>query len=167
MTDRLEGAGIVIVDDDDEFLDEAKRLFEGRVPTMRTLADAQRSVEAGEVDLVMLGPSFADEDGLAAAAPLVESDPDLTVVLVTETASAPLLRSAMRAGLKDVIEAPLTEQSVMDVIAQTAPRAACPASGAVCGRSRRRQGDHGHVRQGRERKDGYRHQPGNAVGPTA
>jgi pilus assembly protein CpaE len=118
MTDRLEGAEIVIVDDDDDFLDEAKRLFEGRVPTMRTLADAQRSVEAGEVDLVMLGPSFADEAGLAAAAPLMEADPDLAVVLVSETASAPLLRSAMRAGLKDVIEAPLTEQSMTDIIGQ-------------------------------------------------
>jgi pilus assembly protein CpaE len=118
MTDLLEGAGIVIVDDDDDFLDEAKRLFEGRVPTMRTLADAQRSVEEGDVDLVMLGPSFADEAAVLEVAPLLETDPDLAIVLVAGTFSAPLLRAAMRAGLKDVIEAPLTEQSLVDVVGQ-------------------------------------------------
>ncbi len=118
MSDLLEDAEIVIVDDDDDFLDEAKRLFEGRVPTVRTLADAQRSVEEGNIDLVMLGPSFAHEGGLQGAGVLIEMDPDLAIVLVAGTITAPLLRSAMRAGLKDVIEAPLTLQSVADTIGQ-------------------------------------------------
>lgn len=118
MSDVLEDAGIVIVDDDDDFLDEAKRLFDGRVPTLRTLADAQRSVEAGDVDLVMLGPSFAHEAGLQEVGLLLELDPDLAMVLVAGTITAPLLRTAMRAGLKDVIEAPLTVQSVTDALGQ-------------------------------------------------
>ena len=118
MTDLLGDAEVVIVDDDDDFLDEAKRLFDGRVPTVRTLADAQRSVEEGNVDLVFLGPSFAHETGLQGVGLLLELDPDLAVVLVAGTITAPLLRSAMRAGLKDVIEAPLTEQSVGDAVGQ-------------------------------------------------
>ena len=118
MSEGLEDAGIVIVDDDDDFLDEAKRLFDGRVPTVRTLADAQRSVEKGDVDLVMLGPSFAHEAGLQGVGLLLELDPDLAMVLVAGTITAPLLRSAMRAGLKDVIEAPLTLQSVTDALGQ-------------------------------------------------
>ena len=85
-----------IVDDDDDFLDEAKRLFDGRVPTVRTLADAQRSVEEGNVDLVFLGPSFAHETGLQGVGLLLELDPDLAVVLVAGTITAPLLRSAMQ-----------------------------------------------------------------------
>ncbi len=118
MSEGLEDAGIVIVDDDDDFLDEAKRLFDGRLPTVRTLADAQRSVEKGDIDLVMLGPSFAHETGLLGVGLLLELDPDLAIVLVAGTITAPLLRSAMRAGLKDVIEAPLTVQSVTDALGQ-------------------------------------------------
>ena len=118
MSEGLEDAGIVIVDDDDDFLDEAKRLFDGRLPTVRTLADAQRSVEKGDIDLVMLGPSFAHEAGLQGVGLLLELDPDLAIVLVAGTITAPLLRSAMRAGLKDVIEAPLTVQSVTDALGQ-------------------------------------------------
>jgi len=118
MSDLLDEAGIVIVDDDDDFLDEAKRLFDGRVPTVRTMADAQRSVEEGGVDLVILGPSFAHEAGLQGVGLLLELDPDLAIVLVAGTITSSLLRSAMRAGLKDVIEAPLTVQSVTDAAGQ-------------------------------------------------
>jgi pilus assembly protein CpaE len=85
---------------------------------VRTLADAQRSVEEGQKDLVMLGPSFAHETGLQEVGVLLELDPDLAIVLVAGTITAPLLRSAMRAGLQDVIEAPLTVQSVTDALGQ-------------------------------------------------
>ena len=64
MTDTLDGQGIIVVDDDDEFLNETKLLFEGRVPTISTLADALRTVEDSEVDLVILGPSHAHEEAL-------------------------------------------------------------------------------------------------------
>lgn len=129
--DPFEDAGIVIVDDDDDFLDEAKRLFEGRVPTVRSLADAQRNVEEGTVDLVMLGPSYAHEAALQGVGLLLELDPDLTVVLVAGMITAPLLRTAMRAGLKDVIEAPLSVQSVNDVLSQVEHRVKRPRAAAA------------------------------------
>ena len=88
--------GIVIVDDDDEFLDEAKRAFDGRVPTARTLADAQRAVESGEIRLVLLGPSHAHESGINAASMLQELDPSVALVLVACTVTAPLLKAALR-----------------------------------------------------------------------
>ncbi len=116
MSQGLDGNGIVIVDDDDEFLSETKRLFEGSVPTARTLPDVQRQVEDGEVDLVILGPSFAHEGALEGVSALLEAVPDLAVVLVARTITAPLLRTAMRAGLKDVIEAPLTSPKVAEVL---------------------------------------------------
>ncbi len=116
MSQGLDGNGIVIVDDDDEFLSEAKRLFEGSVPTARTLPDVQRRVEDGEVDLVILGPSFAHEGGLRGVSALLETAPNLAVVLVAQTITAPLLKTAMRAGLKDVVEAPLTGPKVAEVL---------------------------------------------------
>ena len=118
MTDVLDGQGIVVVDDDDEFLDEAKRLFEGRVPTIATLADARRTVEETEVDLVLLGPSHAHDEGLKEAAGLLEVDPELAVVLVAANITAPLLKAALRSGLTDVLEGPLTLEKLSEAIGQ-------------------------------------------------
>ncbi len=154
MSDLFDDAGIVIVDDDDDFLDEAKRLFDGRVPTVRSIADAQRGVEEGSVDLVMLGPSFAHEAGLQGVGVLLAQDPDLAIVLVAGTITAPLLRSAMRAGLKDVIEAPLTIQSVTDAVGQIERKATPSAAGHASSRTVQyaegpREGRHRNVGEGR------------------
>lgn len=118
MTDALDGRGIVVVDDDDQFLNEAKRLFDGRVPTDRTMADVERRVEDSEIDLVILGPSHAHEEAMSQAGELVAADPELGVVLVAEAVTAPLLKSALRNGLTDVIEAPLTVEKVEEAIGQ-------------------------------------------------
>jgi pilus assembly protein CpaE len=115
--------GIVIVDDDDEFLDEAKRAFDGRVPTARTLADAHRSVESGGVGLVLLGPSHAHEAGIKAATILQDLDSDLALVLVAGTVTAPLLKAALRGGLTDVIEAPVTPAKLADVLSDVGAKA--------------------------------------------
>ncbi len=115
--------GIVIVDDDDEFLDEAKRAFDGRVPTARTLADAQRAVESGEIGLVLLGPSHAHESGIKAASMLQELDPSVALVLVAGTVTAPLLRAALRGGLRDVIEAPVSAAKLAEILDEMVSRA--------------------------------------------
>ena len=118
MSDVLNGQGIVVVDEDDEFLNEAKALFEGRVPTLSSLADAQRTVEETEVDVVILGPSHAHEEALRDAAALLEIDPELGVVLVAASITAPLLKAALRAGLTDVIEAPLDMDKLTEALGQ-------------------------------------------------
>jgi pilus assembly protein CpaE len=115
--------GIVIVDDDDEFLDEAKRAFDGRVPTARTLADAQRAVESGEIRLVLLGPSHAHESGIKAASMLQGLDPSVALVLVAGTVTAPLLRAALRGGLRDVIEAPVSAAKLVEILDEMGSRA--------------------------------------------
>ena len=94
---------IVVVDSDEEFLAEAKSVFEGVVTTARTVADAQRLVEAGDLDLLVLGPSNAHEAALESFSLLLELDSDLPVVLATGTITAQLLRTALRFGLRDVI----------------------------------------------------------------
>ena len=118
MTDVLDGQGMVVVDDDDEFLNEAKRLFDGRVPTLGSLADAKRSVEETEVDVVILGPSHAHEEALKEAGSLLDLDAELGVVLVANSITAPLLKAALRAGLTDVIEAPLSVEKLTEAISQ-------------------------------------------------
>jgi len=112
---ELNEQDILVVDDDDAFLDEAKRLFEGRLPTARTIAEAQRVLEAGQLGFLILGPSFATEAALRGVEKLLALDQRLGAVLVANVATAPLLRAAMRAGLKDVVEAPLTEQKISEL----------------------------------------------------
>lgn len=118
MSDVIDSRGIVIVDQDDDFLNDTKRLFDGRVPTASTLAEVARHVEGGEIDLVIVGPSHAHDEGTVEASSLLELDSGLGVVLVANTITAPLLKSALRAGLTDVIEAPLTIEKVDEAIGQ-------------------------------------------------
>ena len=118
MTDVLDGRGIVIVDEDDAFLNESKRLFDGRVPTATSLEEAQGRVEDGEIDLVILGPTHANEGSLQAAGALLDIDSEIGILLVAESLSAPLLKLALRVGLTDVIEAPLTVENVLEAIGQ-------------------------------------------------
>ena len=58
---------LLVVDDDDALVDEAKRLFDGRLPTARSVADALQAIESGNLRMVILGPSYATEDALEAA----------------------------------------------------------------------------------------------------
>ena len=107
---------IVVVDSDEEFLAEAKSVFEGVVTTARTVADAQRLVEAGDLDLLVLGPSNAHEAALESFSLLLELDSDLPVVLATGTITAQLLRAALRFGLRDVIQSPFSAEEIHQVL---------------------------------------------------
>lgn len=109
---------LLVVDENDEFIDEAKRLFDGRLPTARTINDALAAIEGGQLRMVILGPSFAREDALDGVKQLRLQDPALISLIVAEAVTANLLRAAMRAGVSDVIEAPLTEEKIEQAITQ-------------------------------------------------
>ncbi len=112
-----EDIGIIVVDDDEEFLDETKRALDGKVPTVRFLTDAQRRIDDGSISVVVLGPSFASEPAMESAAILGEEYEDLGILLVTADIAPSVLRAAMRAGVRDVIEPPLTEERLNDAVA--------------------------------------------------
>jgi pilus assembly protein CpaE len=115
----FETDGIVVVDADDDFLQQSKQVFEGRVATAPSLEGLDELVIAGDVDVILLGPSFADEDGIASAANLLDVDPDLVMVLVASPdVNNTVLRAAIRSGLSDVIEAPLTFAAVTETLRQ-------------------------------------------------
>lgn len=65
--------------------------------------------------VLVLGPSYATSDGLAEAAPALQS-PGVATVLITDQLSTDLLQMALRAGVKDVLAAPVdTDQLVLAV----------------------------------------------------
>ena len=51
---------------------------------------------------------------------LRNEDPSLLLIAVAEQVTSGLLRSAMRAGISEVIEAPLTEEKIEEAIKQFA-----------------------------------------------
>ncbi len=111
---ELDGRGILVVDVDGEFLKESSRLFDDELATASSLADAQKLLADGEIDLVLLGPSLATESGVRDASFLAEDDSDLAVVVVAGSVNAGLLRAALRAGFVDVMEAPLDPQKITE-----------------------------------------------------
>jgi pilus assembly protein CpaE len=111
---------LLVVDEDASFIDEAKRLFDGRLPTVRSITEAVATTEGGELRMVLIGPSIANEEGIDAVRTLRNEDPSLILIAVAEQVTSGLLRAAMRAGISEVIEAPLTEEKIEDAIKQFA-----------------------------------------------
>ena len=100
---------VLIVDNDDQFVEATRTLLEGhKVHTARIISDAQRRLVEESIDLAIAGPSYAHEAGVVEVTLLFDVRADLPVVLVAEAVDTNVLRAALRAGIKDVIEVPLT-----------------------------------------------------------
>lgn len=113
----FDAEGIVFVDSDEDERLQTKAIFEGRIETVEAMSDVTRAVAAGEADVVFVGPSFASTEGLEEAATLFEVDPNLIVVLVAPPdVEGTVLRAAIRSGLSDVLESPLTIPAVTDAL---------------------------------------------------
>jgi pilus assembly protein CpaE len=100
---------VLLVDADDGFLDETKALLDGhKVYTARNISDAQRKLVEEGIDIAIVGPTFAHEAGVAETTLLFDVQPSLPVLLVSEGLNTTVLRAALRGGIKDVMETPLT-----------------------------------------------------------
>lgn len=109
---------LLVIDEDDKFIADAKRLFDGGLPTGRSIAEAVQAINAGNLRMVILGPSYAKEAALESVRSLRHQDPSMISLIVAPEVTANLLRAAMRAGVSDVIEAPLTEEKIEAAINQ-------------------------------------------------
>ena len=109
---------LLVVDQDDDFVTAAKELFEGRLPIARSIEEASETIEAGDVRMVLLGPSYNDEEAMEQIRTLHNQDPGLILMLVAEEVTSDLLRKGMRAGVSDVLEAPLDESKIEAAIEQ-------------------------------------------------
>jgi len=111
---------LLVVDEDDGFVSAAKELFEGRLPTARSIDEASSSVDAGDVRMVLLGPTFKDDVHMDEIRALHNQDPALVIMMIADEVTADLLRRGMRAGVSDVLEAPLDEAKIESAIEQFA-----------------------------------------------
>jgi len=111
---------LLVVDQDDDFVDSAKQLFDGSLPVARTLEEASQTVASGDVKMVLIGPSYVTDEAMEQIRMLHNEDPSLVLMLVAEEVTADLLRKGMRAGVSDVIETPLDEAKIEAAIEQFA-----------------------------------------------
>lgn len=111
---------LLVVDTEDDFVAAAKELFEGRLPVARSIEEASQTIESGELRMLLLGPSYSSADSMDQIRALHNQDPALVLMMVAEEVTADLLRYAMRAGVSDVIEAPLDETKIEEAIEQFA-----------------------------------------------
>ncbi len=111
---------LLVVDQDDDFVSKAKELFDGRLPVARSIEEASSTMESGDVRIVLLGPSFRDDEAMDQIRTLHNQDPAIVLLLVAEEVTADILRRGMRAGVSDVLEAPLNEEKIEAAIEQFA-----------------------------------------------
>jgi pilus assembly protein CpaE len=99
---------VLVISGDQVFLDGTARfLKDHRVLAARNVTDAQRRIVEDNVDLAIFDPSFATDAGVSDGGQLLQVDPDLPLVLVADTLDMSVLRTALRIGFADVVDAPV------------------------------------------------------------
>ena len=125
-TEHASDKSILLVSGDQKFIDGARRFLNGhKVFTARNVTDAQRRLIEETVDLAVLDPAFATESGVSDGGQLLQVDPDLPLVLVAASPDMAVLRTALRVGYKDVIDAPVDRpkmEAMLGLIEEEADR---------------------------------------------
>jgi pilus assembly protein CpaE len=74
----------------------------------------------GQPVVVVLGPSFAAGPELTAAEQLLNARREVSAVMVTNQLTTDLMREALRAGVKDVLEAPVESRELAEAVQKAA-----------------------------------------------
>jgi pilus assembly protein CpaE len=99
---------VLVVSGDQVLLDGMARLFQDhRVLAARNVTQAEQRIVEDRVDLVIFDSSFATVAGVKDGGMLLDVDPELPLVLMTDTPDMSVLRTALRSGFADVVDAPL------------------------------------------------------------
>jgi pilus assembly protein CpaE len=137
-TDKASDKSVLLVSGDQKFIDGTRRFLNGhKVFTARNVTDAQRRLVEETVDLAVLDPAFATESGVSDGGQLLQVDPDLPIVLVAANPDMTVLRTALRVGYKDVVDAPLDRpkmEAMLGLIEEEAERVVRKETKAQIGR---------------------------------
>jgi pilus assembly protein CpaE len=74
----------------------------------------------GQPVVVVLGPSFASSPELTAAEQLLGARREVGAIMVANSLSTDLMRDALRAGVKDVLEAPVESRELAEAVQRAA-----------------------------------------------
>ncbi len=113
------GAALAVVDGDRAVCDYLAGLFEGRVDTAGSLGELEPQLGLAS-RVVVLGPSCSTPDDLATVEAWGRRHPNVATVLVTSELSTQLLHKALRAGVKDVLSAPIEQAQLIETVDRVA-----------------------------------------------
>ncbi len=113
------GAALAVVDGDQAVRDYlAQQLGEG-VGAAASLSELESRLGMGPV-VVVLGPSCTGPSDLAMVERWSRTNPEVGSVLVTSELSTTLLQTALRAGVRDVLSAPIDQMQLIDTVQRVA-----------------------------------------------
>lgn len=75
---------------------------------------------SGQPVVMVLGPSFAQGNDLAAAEQLMTARREVGAIMVTDELTTELLQRALRAGVKDVLQLPVDSGQLVDAVRRAA-----------------------------------------------
>jgi pilus assembly protein CpaE len=90
-----------------------------RAEALESIAAVGPLLSGGALVLV-LGPSCASGVGLAEFTDVVQGRPEVGTILITEALSTDLLQTALRAGVKDVLAAPVDTEQLLAAVDRVA-----------------------------------------------
>ena len=109
------GAAVAVVDTDQAVRSRlAMQLGDFAVPVASI--ELLRERLTGIPLVAVLGPSCSSQDGLAAAEKLIGDRPEIGAILIAPELSTELFRQALRAGIRDVLPAPVDTSQLADAV---------------------------------------------------
>src|SRR5689334_8011375 len=109
------GAAVAVVDADQAVRSRlAMQLGDFAVPVPSI--DALRERLTGIPLVAVLGPSCSGPEGIAEAEKLVADRPEVGAILIAPELSTELFRQALRAGIRDVLPAPVDTSQLTDAV---------------------------------------------------
>ncbi len=113
------GVALAVVDNDQAVSDYLAGLFEGPVETAPGLTELEARLGRQSM-VVVLGPSCTEPADLAVVERWGRTHPHVATILVTSELSTQLLHKALRAGVKDVLSAPIDQQLLVETVDRVA-----------------------------------------------
>lgn len=122
------GAALAVVDSDEAVRDYLSGLLGEGVATLTNLAELESRLGMTPI-VAVLGPSCASSADLTRIEAWSRTRPEVGTLLVTAELSTDLLRTAMRAGVKDVLTAPIDQMNLVETVSRIAEglRVAAPS----------------------------------------
>ena len=109
MTKKME-ASVLLVDDEDQFLDALSQRLETRglkVDTVTSGEEALKQVEDQNFDAIIVDRAMPGIDGIETLKRIKEKRPDLEIIILTGHATVKSGIDAMKLGAEDFLEKPV------------------------------------------------------------
>ena len=120
MTEEIK-ANVLLVDDEEQFLDALSSRLETRgyhVDTVSTGEEAVELVEGKNFDAIVLDLAMPGLNGLETLKRIKEKRPDLEIIMLTGHATVKSGIEAMKMGAEDFLEKPVDLKDLLDRIGE-------------------------------------------------